>query len=829
MKTGKSMSTKIILMVEAILLFSSAIFCGVSISRAQAGIRRAIRQRMVDISSCAAGSVNGDMLERLQAGDENTPEYRTVYDTMAVFRDNVELEYIYAIRDEGNGQFTFIVDTDPEEPGAFGDEVQYTEALNTASKGTTAVDEVPYSDQWGQFYSAYSPVYDSAGKIAGIVAADFSVEWFDAQLREQTLSNITGYIIVLILTLLGAAGLCLVTLRPYVRQQEQLLEEKVVAESANRAKSEFLANMSHEIRTPINAVLGMNELIRRESRQGRALAAGDTEGTHKAFDQIDAYAGEVDSAGRSLLTIVNDILDFSRIEAGKMELVKGPYRLRKLLNDVCGMNALKAKEKGLAFTQDTDESVPDCLFGDEIRVREILINILNNAVKYTERGYVRLKVFAGESAGDTVRLVFRVEDSGIGIRRGDMDRLFDKFERLDMQRNSTVEGSGLGLVITRSLLDMMDGTIEVESEYGKGSVFTVTIPQRVVSDDADGEPENRPETETAAETDRQAIFRAPEARVLIVDDTKMNLTVMAGLLKHTEMQIDTALSGAEAIVLAEKTAYDVIFMDQRMPGMDGTETLHRIRGLDGENRGTPVICLTADAIVGAKERYLAEGFSDYLSKPVNSRMLEDMLWKYLPKKKMISADGENTEKPAAPEEGDGYAVLQKAGTAPKKPAAPGKEDDYAALQEAGIALKKPVAPGEADDYAALRQAGISPENGLNYCQGDRELYDTLLSEYLGEYPERSGLLGTYFAARDWKNYVIYAHSLKSSSKMLGADDLSRMAARMEAAANSGDEEAILKEHGKMMDRYDEVARAVRQVAAAPEAGDEPEMFEFAPE
>ena len=226
-----------------------------------------------------------------------------------------------------------------------------------------------------------------------------------------------------------------------------------------------------------------------------------------------------------------------------------------------------------------------------------------------------------------------------------------------------------------------------------------------------------------------------------------------------------------------------------------------------ENRGTPVICLTADAIVGAKERYLAEGFSDYLSKPVNSRMLEDMLWKYLPKKKMISADGENTEKPAAPGEGDGYAVLQKAGTAPKKP----------------------VAPGEADDYAALRQAGISPENGLNYCQGDRELYDTLLSEYLGEYPERSGLLGTYFAARDWKNYVIYAHSLKSSSQMLGAEDLSRMAARMEAAANSGDEEAILKEHGKTMDRYDEVARAVRQVAAAPEAGDEPEMFEFAPE
>ena len=776
MKTGRSMSTKIILMVEVILLLSSAVFCGISISRAQSGIRRAIRQRMVDISSCAAGSVNGDILEKLQPGDEGTPGYQNIYDTMAVFRDNVELEYIYAIRDEGNGRFTFIVDTDPDEPGAFGDEVQYTEALSKASRGTTAVDEVPYTDQWGQFYSAYSPVFDSAGKVAGIVAADFSVEWYDAQLQEQTLSNIKGYIIVLVLTILGAAVLCLLTLRPYVRLQEQLLEEKVVAETANQAKSEFLANMSHEIRTPINAVLGMNEMIRRESRHGRDLPAGDTEGARQSFDQIGTYAGEVDSAGRSLLTIINDILDFSKIEAGKMKLVRRDYRLSTLLNDVSNMILFKAKEKGLEFSLKVDESMPDRLFGDEVRVREILTNILNNAVKYTERGFVRLNVRALDPAGGTVKLVFVVEDSGIGIRQEDMGKLFNKFERLDLQRNSTVEGSGLGLVITRSLLDMMEGTISVESEYGKGSVFTVTIPQQVVTAEPVGNLQERI-GESAAETpDYRESFHAPDARVLIVDDTKMNLIVTASLLKATAVRIDTALSGAEAVTLAEKTAYDLIFMDQRMPEMDGTEALGRIRRLqDSPNTNTPVICLTADAIIGARERYLAEGFSDYLAKPVDSRRLEAMLMKYLPQEKIETVSRAGTESPVA------------------EPPAEKPSD----LPEGG------------DARDALRKGGIRPDTGLLYCQGDEELYHALLAEYMNEYPEKAGKLQKSYDAKDWKNYGIYAHSLKSSSRMLGVEDLGELAARMEAAANSEDEEAIRKGHGQMLAMYEKVCNAIR--------------------
>ena len=792
MKFRKSLSTKIILMVGTILLFSSAVFCLVSISRARVGIRQAIQQRMVDIANCAAGSVNGDILKSLKAGDEGTPGYKTVYDSMAVFRDNAELEYVYAIRDEGDGRFTFIVDTDPDEPGAFGDEVHYTEALERASKGTTAVDEVPYSDSWGSFYSAYSPVFGSDGRVAGIVATDFTESWFDAQLQQQTMSSVRSCIAILLVMLLASTVLCLLIVRPYVRMQEQLLEEKVSAESANQAKSDFLANMSHEIRTPINAVLGMNEMILRESLQGRELPAGQGEEVRKSFDQIGNYAREVEGAGRSLLTIVNDILDFSKIEAGRMELVKGRYRLGDLLDQVTGMVLIKAREKGLRFTLNTEEPLPENLFGDERRIREILMNILNNAVKYTEQGFVRFTVCAGAQENSTVRMIFSVEDSGIGIRQKDMDKLFTKFQRLDMERNSTVEGSGLGLVITRSLLDMMGGTISVESEYGKGSVFTVVIPQLIVEADPAGEALKQ-EPESRKTADYRGTLYAPDARVLVVDDTKMNLMVSVSLLKGTGIRVDTALSGAEAITLAQKNAYDVIFMDQRMPEMDGTETLRRIRQAeDSPNGRTPVICLTADAVVGARERYLAEGFSDYLAKPVNGGKLEAMLAKYLPAGKIVTAADEKAN---------------------------GPEEDETAVPEDG------------DEYALLREAGIDPDTGLHYCQGDGELYRSLLADYCLEYPEKSAAVRRTFRVQDWKNYGIYVHALKSSSRMLGAGDLSAAAARLEAAANSGDGDTIRNEHEKMLAGYEIVAGAIRSFAGTPEAEEDPEagVFEFEPD
>ena len=647
MASRNRLSTRIILMVEAILLITSILFGTVSVFRARIGIRKAIQQRMLDIANCASGSVNGDALKSLTEADVGSAVYRDIYDRLAVFRDNVELEYVYCIRETDDGRFIFTMDLDLYTPASFGDIVEYTAALASAGSGLAAVDELPYTDAWGTFYSAYSPVLDSSGHVAGIIAVDFSADWFDAQLSAQTRSTIISYLVILLLSLFVAALLSVSIVRPYVRMQGSLLEEKVRAESANRAKSDFLANMSHEIRTPINVMLGMNELTLRERHRAQSLADSDGPAVREALTNIGVYAGEVENAGQNLLAIVNDILDFSRIEAGRIDLVEAPYHLSSLLNDLSNAIFFKAQSKGLDYIIDVDPTLPDVLCGDGLRVRQILTNLLSNAVKYTGKGSVTLSLRGERRADGALILTATVRDTGIGIRPEDRDKLFTRFQRLDMDRNNTVEGTGLGLVITQRLLEMMGGSIAVESEYGRGSAFIATIPQGVVSDAPMGEFQAQFKTNALETTAYQESFRAPTARILIVDDTKINLTVVVNLLKDTRMLIDTATSGADAVSMAEKTAYDVILMDQRMPEMDGTEALRRIRAsADGASRNAPIVCLTADAVVGARERYLAQGFSDYLTKPVDPMSLEALLARYLPAHKVVL-----TRPPEPPEGG----------------------------------------------------------------------------------------------------------------------------------------------------------------------------------
>ena len=323
-----------------------------------------------------------------------------------------------------------------------------------------------------------------------------------------------------------------------------------------------------------------------------------------------------------------------------MEIREDHYKLSSVLNDVCNLIGIRAKARDLDFRMDVEDCLPDCLYGDAIRVRQIMLNILNNAVKYTERGSVTLSVYTDAEAvfetEETINLIISVKDTGIGIREEDLNRLFHKFERIGVSESEGVEGTGLGLTIVKNLLDMMGGTIRVESRYGIGSLFIVTIPQKIVDPAAIGDFRERFERSAETVDVPQELFRAPSARILIVDDTRMNLTVAEGLLKRTDMQIDTASGGEEALRLTLAIPYDLILMDQRMPGMDGIEAMHLIRAQEGGvNRQTPIICLTADAVSGAKKRYLAEGFTDYLSKPIDSLALRKKLIAYLPPEKII--------------------------------------------------------------------------------------------------------------------------------------------------------------------------------------------------
>ncbi len=447
------------------------------------------------------------------------------------------------------------------------------------------------------------------------------------------------FVVSLIIVFFSMFIILMVNLENKSVESEELKEAKTVAERSNAAKSDFLANMSHEIRTPLNAVLGMNEMILIESMKGRDELPDDDEKVKSIFSDICNYSGNIDSAGNSLLSIINDILDLSKIEAGKMEIVNADYKLSSIINDVSNMIAFKAKAKDLQFKVDVEPIIPDDLNGDEVRIRQVITNLLNNAVKYTKDGTISLNIrgkrYDDEEREGDIDLVITVKDTGIGIRQEDIDRLFTKFERMDLESNSTIEGTGLGLTITRSLLEMMGGSIEVESKYGTGSEFTVVIPQKIVADEPIGDFREKFEKTINEKNTRKETLYAPHAHILIVDDTRMNLMVAKGLLRNTGINIDTADSGREAIELASEKSYDIILMDQRMPEMDGTQALNNIRNTAGGlSSEVPVICFTADAVVGAKERYLEQGFSDYITKPVSGYALEEMLLRHLPDSKV---------------------------------------------------------------------------------------------------------------------------------------------------------------------------------------------------
>ena len=537
------------------------------------------------------------------------------------------------------------------------------------------------------------------------------------------------------------------------QEREKQLQEAIQTEvAANQAKTAFLSSMSHEIRTPINAVLGLDEMILRESDE----------------DHIIRYAADIKSAGRSLLSLINDILDFSKIESGRLELINTGYDLGAAINDLVNMIRSRAEEKGLAFSVRVTPSTPRVLYGDEVRFKQCVLNLLTNAVKYTREGSVTLEIGweeasaadlhgdgftalgGAQSASDRfIMLTVRVSDTGIGIKEADLPKLFTAFQRIEEKRNRTIEGTGLGMNIVQNLLAMMGTQLDVQSVYGKGSVFAFRVLQRVVSDEGIGdfaELYRANEANEAGAAGYRASFTAPDAQILCVDDTEMNLTVFRGLLKETQVQIDTAASGAEALRLCAGKHYDMLFIDHMMPVMDGIETLHALEQQEANrSRGVPVIALTANAISGAREQYIREGFSDYLTKPVNSGKLEKMIARYLPPEKVHQA-------PAA------------------KPAGQPRQAAEAARLTDPVLQRLSHVPG------------LDIMRSLEAC-GSPDVCKDVLRQYAESGPDTLDTIAHCMKKEDWKNYTVKVHALKSSSRLAGLDTLSEAAARLEKSGN----------------------------------------------
>jgi len=402
-----------------------------------------------------------------------------------------------------------------------------------------------------------------------------------------------------------------------IDRELELVESKEEAENANKAKTVFIANMSHEIRTPITAIMGLNEIIVRETQE---------DGTRN-------YAEQMLEAGKSLLSIVNNILDITKIEAGKIDILPEEYRLSSLIDNCCRLVRFRAENKGIELKVDIDTTIPDELIGDKYHISRILTNLLTNAVKYTEEGAVELSVTYEQIETDKINLIISVKDSGVGISEEDINKIFIAFQRIDLKRNRSVEGTGLGLAIVSSLIEQMDGKINVASELGIGSVFTITLPQ-TVSYQKEEAIDNREPDISDPENKSKVKVIAPTARILIVDDIKLNLFVIGNLLKPLQVQLDTAENGEKALELSAQIKYDLILMDYMMPEMDGVEVFKILRETQNINQKTPVVVVTANVQQGIDEEYREIGFDDYIAKPMKPQILEMMVLKFLPESKI---------------------------------------------------------------------------------------------------------------------------------------------------------------------------------------------------
>ena len=532
-------------------------------------------------------------------------------------------------------------------------------------------------------------------------------------------------------------------------------EAGIRAYEASQAKSEFLKNMSHEVRTPINAILGYNELLIKETNES----------------QTASYASNVQKAGRTLLYIMNDILDFINIDNGSLKLDENSYFTLSMLQDMVTYGEHHADKKKLEFRVSIDKNIPCELHGDMSRLIQISNNLLSNAIKFTKKGFVGFKITWKPVDAGSGFLMAEVSDSGIGMTQDSIKIIANSFSRVDHSNTRNIQGIGLGLSIVTKLLDLMGSKLEVQSKYEEGSTFSFAVKQKIVDSSPLGEMEwgqSRMAPSENMYSKEYAGLLAPEARVLAVDDNEMNLELFQGLLKDTQIQIETAVNGEKALGCMESGNYHIIFLDHMMPLMDGVETLREMRRRK-LCEGVPVIALTANAIIGAKEEYLKEGFDDYLSKPVIQKQLVEILRRYLPADVVLDEDKD-------------------------------KQDGVAGSMEGSFLERLPL---------------LDTSMGMAYCGGSEDLYREVLMSFLENgKPEE---MRRFFKEENWENYRIHMHALKSTSLSIGALGLSDQAGLLEKAVKDGDTAYIKEHHGEVLRQYQLLLEQMGQALSEPES------------
>lgn len=523
--------------------------------------------------------------------------------------------------------------------------------------------------------------------------------------------------------------------------------------SYKKSQKSLLASVSHEIRTPINAVLGLDEMIIREAEN----------------DKVRDYAYDIKTSGELLLSLVNDILEFSKMESGILRLSPKEYSLTNLLTEVCTVIRTKAEAKDLDFIVKVNPDTPDVLVGDSQRIRQVLLNLLNNAVKYTQTGSVTFTVDFDEKEEKSVRLLFHSIDTGIGIREQDIPKIFQPFVRVDEEKNKKIEGTGLGMGITENLLELMGSRVSVESKYGKGSDFSCRIVQEINGGKTVGEFDPKAVIQTAE--DNGGAFKCPDARILVVDDTRLNLKVFKGLLKASEAEIETAISGPDSIENSKKTKYDIIFMDQKMPGMDGFEAMKEIKNNKDclINHTTPIVLLTANATPGMYEEALAQGFSDYLTKPIVIGSLYKIIRNLLPEEKILEINEDGTV--ASKAEGS-EAFSRNSENSRKSDGKAGGSENATGHKDSGDSK-----------YAGLldilrSECALDTEEAIK-GMGNEEIYISILSEFASLGEKNADEIEAFRDSKDYENYTIKVHALKSSARIIGAKVLSSEAKDLE--------------------------------------------------